>query len=133
VLFGLVLFLTIKPNPAIQEVRWMPRESSAFFDLHDGWKNAVGFGMLALAGFIGWPQGYGVRVWTRRFRRIVQAATYCAVVVLMELLQLFIPTRFCDVDDMASGSLGVLVARLAVSILDRFNGNTADERDSGVK
>jgi glycopeptide antibiotics resistance protein len=38
----------------------------------------------------------------------------------MELLQLFIPTRFCDVKDMTTGSFGVLVALIVASITERI-------------
>jgi hypothetical protein len=53
ILLVMILYLTVKPRPAIQEIQWMPKGSTVFFDLHDGWKNAVGYGALALAGFMG--------------------------------------------------------------------------------
>ena len=110
ILLGMVFYLTVKPNPAIQEIQWMPKESTVFFDLHDDWKNVVGYGALALAGFIGWPHGWGPNGWRAITKRWVQVVACCGIVVFMELLQLFIPTRFCDVKDMTAGSFGVLVA-----------------------
>jgi hypothetical protein len=115
-LFGLIFFavcyLTLKPRPQISEVEWLPENAAAFFDLYDNWKNVTGFGVLALAGFLGWPQGWGRKTWSVGRRKALQIIGLCGIVVLMELLQLFIPTRFCDIKDMVAGAFGVLLAAL---------------------
>jgi glycopeptide antibiotics resistance protein len=120
ILLGLILYLTVKPNPSIKEIQWMPKESTVFFDLHDGWKNALGYGALALAGFIGWPKGWGRHEWKPGSRKRAQLIALCGVVVFMELLQLFIPTRFCDIKDMTVGSFGVLVTWCVATITERI-------------
>lgn len=88
----------------------MPAQSTVFFDLHDDWKNTVGFGVLSLAAFLGWPQGWGPSHWQAYARRLLQAGLCSGIVVFMELLQLIIPTRFCDIKDMIAGAFGVMLA-----------------------
>ena len=109
-LMAAVLYLTLKPNPQIAEVALMPRPMSQLFDLHDDWKNIVGFGTLALAGFLGWPLGWGPYSWSSRSRRRLLGIALFSVVWWMEFCQLFIPTRFTDIKDIFAGSLGVMLA-----------------------
>lgn len=121
-LLAMVFYLTVKPNPGIQEVPWMPKQPAVYFDMHDGWKNIVGYGVLALAGFMGWRQGWGPRHWSGWLRRGVQTLSFCGIVLGMELLQLLIPTRFCDIKDVTAGSFGVAVAWLMAAIAERCLG-----------
>ena len=109
-LLAAVLYLTLKPNPQIAEVAVMPRTMAEFFDLHDDWKNVAGFGALALAGFLGWPDGWGPSSWSRRRRRWLLFMGLFSAVWWMEFFQLFIPTRFADPKDLVAGGLGTLLA-----------------------
>jgi hypothetical protein len=116
-----VLYLTLKPNPQIAEVAVMPQTMADFFDLHDDWKNVVGFGALALAGFLGWPGGWGPVSWTERARRRLLFVALFSAVGWMEFFQLFIPTRFADPKDLVAGGLGTLLAWLASWAVRRWD------------
>lgn len=111
ILFCVICYLTLKPRPQIAEVAFIPAPAAAFFDLYDNWKNLVGFGTLAFAGLLGWPSGWGSGRWNKGVRRGVQLGCLVGIVFLMEFLQLFIPSRFCDGKDMFWGTAGVLLAR----------------------
>lgn len=119
VLLAAVLYLTLKPNPQIAEVAVMPRTVAEFFDLHDDWKNVAGFAALALAGFLGWPEGWGPTTWSRRPRRRLLFVALFSAVWWMEFFQLFIPTRFADPKDLVAGGLGTLLAWIASEAVRR--------------
>jgi glycopeptide antibiotics resistance protein len=99
---------------------WIPKNASVFFDLHDDWKNAAGFGALALLMYLGWPLDRHGEQSTLRVTRAFQIAFCCLTVVFMELLQLLIPSRHCDWKDMIWGSLGVCLALIPALVLRRF-------------
>src|SRR5688500_18313749 len=85
----LLCYLSFKPNPAIQEERWMPGEMTAWFDMHDQWKNFMGFGALGFAAYMAWPRGFkgsGLALW----------GMMVMVIVAMELIQIPIPRRWFD-------------------------------------
>jgi hypothetical protein len=109
ILLGLILYLTLKRNPAIQEVRWMPGNYSEFFDLHDNWKNFTGFGVLAMTVYLGWPPNPAPR-WQRLTWEAGLTGLCCGIVFSMEFLQLYIPTRHCDWKDMVWGAAGAILA-----------------------
>jgi hypothetical protein len=101
-------YLSFKPNPEIQGTIAMPTNLGAWFDLHDDWKNLVGFGAMGFAGFMAWPTGLGLgmrlRLWQRKVLLVV---ALCLVILFMELVQIPIPRRWFDVKDLVAGSLGV--------------------------
>lgn len=114
VLLVTVFYLTLKPRPQISEVTFMPGGLAEFFDLYDNWKNVAGFGALAFAGFLGWQNEWG------RKGSWLQLCGLIGIVFLMEILQVFIPTRYCDEKDMFWGTVGVILARGLVCALLRF-------------
>jgi hypothetical protein len=108
VILGTLAYLSFKPNPAIQGTIVMPASLGAWFDLHDDWKNLVGFGAMGFAGFMAWPQGIGslteLVLWQRR---VLLGLAMCLVILSMELVQIPIPRRWFDVKDLIAGSLGI--------------------------
>jgi hypothetical protein len=125
VLLLTVCYLTLKPRPQISEVSFIPGGMAEFFDLYDDWKNVAGFGALAFAGFLGWQDGWGRKREPTKKSGWLQLCSLIGIVFLMEILQVFIPTRYCDVKDMFWGTVGVLLARGLVCVLLRF-------KDSGT-
>jgi hypothetical protein len=110
VLLLTVCYLTLKPRPQISEVSFIPGGMAEFFDLYDDWKNVAGWGRKREpTKKSGW----------------LQLCSLIGIVFLMEILQVFIPTRYCDVKDMFWGTVGVLLARGLVCVLLRF-------KDSGT-
>lgn len=102
-----LLYLSFKPNPAIQDVDWMPKSAAEFFDLYDQWKNFVGFLAMGFTGFLAWPYGVGPASISLTCRRAHLALLLCGLIVVIELVQIPIPTRWCDEKDILAGSLGV--------------------------
>ena len=113
--FGALLlalaYLSFKPNPEIQGTIAMPASLGAWFDLHDDWKNLVGFGTMGFAGFMAWPNGLALglelRLWQRR---VLLGLAMCLVILFMELVQIPIPRRWFDVKDLIAGSLGIALS-----------------------
>ena len=106
-LLSVLLYLSFKPNPAIQDVEWMPGSLAAWFDLYDQWKNFLGFAAMGFAGFMAWPDGLGGDSLSARGRRIRLALLLCGIIVMIELIQIPIPSRWCDPKDIIAGSAGV--------------------------
>lgn len=105
----LTLYLELRARPSLSDLRWMPRELVRFFDRHDFLKNAVAFGGFAATvhfAFAGWASEPGHRLARR-------AALLGALVVALELGQLFLPLRCCDWRDVAAGWLGIGLASVA--------------------
>lgn len=114
-------YLSFKPNPAIQGTIAMPTSLGAWFDLHDDWKNLVGFGAMGFAGFMAWPQG--IRSLTKLVlwqRRVLLGLAMCLVILFMELVQIPIPLRWFDVKDLIAGSLGIGLSWPLAAWFQRF-------------
>ena len=107
----------------------MPRSAAELFDLHDQWKNFVGFFAMGFTGFLAWPQGVGLASLSLTRRRVHLALLLCGVIVVIEVIQIPIPTRWCDEKDILAGSLGVWVSwPLAVGFrrgLERWSGKSS--------
>jgi hypothetical protein len=101
-LFLFVCYLSLKPSPASVSVPWFPGPMARWFDRHDHWRNLIGFGAFAFAGFKA----------IARHDALV-AITCCLLVVLLELGQLWLPRRTCDWSDIACSSAGIAFAWLA--------------------
>ncbi len=124
-------YLSFKPNPAIQGTIAMPASLGAWFDLHDDWKNLVGFGAMGFAGFMAWPEGLGsqdkVDLWQRR---LLLGGVLCQVILVMELIQIPIPRRWFDVKDLIAGSLGIGLSWPLAFWFQRFAVNLQLSRQS---
>lgn len=112
-LLVVLCYLSFKPNPAIQEERWMPETVTAWFDMHDQWKNFIGFWCMGFAGFMTWPRGVKGSKWALW-------ALMTLVIVVMELIQIPIPRRWFDFKDIAAGGLGILAAWPCVEFVRRL-------------
>lgn len=98
----LVAYLQFRPDPSLPPVPKPLGGVRDYFDIHDFSKNMFGFAVLALTMHLAFDGG-GV---DRPGRRTVVLA---AVIVLLELAQLALPTRTCDWRDVAAGWLGIVV------------------------
>lgn len=108
VLLVILAYLSFKPSPAIQGTPGIPSSLAEWFDLYDQWKNLLGFAAMGFAGFMGWPEGLGKG--TLRVRSVRLALLLCGIIVTFELIQIPIPSRWCDPKDMIAGSAGVWLA-----------------------
>src|SRR5262245_22169208 len=104
-LFLLVCDLSLKPSPASVNVSWFPGPMARWFDRHDHWRNFIGFGTLAFAGFKSVAR-----------REVLVAIICCLLVVLLELGQLWLPLRTCDWTDIACGWAGIGFAWLTFRV-----------------
>jgi glycosyltransferase involved in cell wall biosynthesis len=106
-LFGVVVYLSWKPEPSIYQVSWMPRALAGWFDAHDFLKNAIGYGVFGLIGFVAWcqpgPQMRSVR------SSLILLACFCAFALILELGQLALPYRVCDWRDVLAAWVGIAV------------------------
>ena len=130
-LVAALAYLSFKPNPEIQGTIAMPASLGAWFDLHDDWKNLVGFGALGFAGFMAWPAGLGSQakllLWQRR---LLLGGVLCLVILIMELIQIPIPRRWFDVKDLIAGSLGIGLSWPLAAWFQRFAGRTSTGSES---
>ena len=100
---GLVTFLSLRSSPAISSVRWMPGIISHWADRHGRFCNFPAFGTLAVP-FLLIASTLRRQAWVVAFLALLIAA--------LEIAQLAIPTRVCDVRDIAWGWAGLVTAWL---------------------
>lgn len=110
ILLAMVTYLCLKPGSSVQEEFWLPSSWGLLLDIYDAWKNAFGFGMLALAAFLGWPEGWGRIDWSAKRRKMTIAGGCVLLIGLFECIQFFMPGRHCDLADILAGSIGIAVA-----------------------
>src|SRR5262245_26137008 len=119
-LFAAMIYLSWKPNPGIKQVKLMPTLLANWFDEHDGWKNFIGFGLLALALLMGWREPGEKRspnpIFASLTRELKLFAAFCCLVVLLEIGQLALPRRVCDWRDVLVGWLGGLIVWMALNV-----------------
>jgi hypothetical protein len=106
----MVAYLSLKPGSSVQQEVWLPSAWGLLLDIYDGWKNALGFGTLALAAFLAWPNGWGRVNWSARSRKLVIAACCVLLIAFFESVQFFMPGRHCDAADIMAGSIGIALA-----------------------
>jgi len=106
-----VTFLSLRSSPAISTVRWIPRFIANWADRHGRVDNLPANGMMGVPFFL----------MASTFRRqLWSVAILSLFIVSLELAQLAIPTRHCDIGDMVWGSLGLAVAWAACEAIKRF-------------
>lgn len=93
------LYAGLKSTPEMRTFPAMPRAWGDWLDVHDFFKNAFGFAVLAIAAHLAFP---------RRVAR--NAFALAALVAAIEIAQLFMSGRNSDPDDIAAGWLGVACA-----------------------
>lgn len=109
-LLCLVTYLSVKPGSSVQEEIWLPSAWGLWFDIHDHWKNALGFGALAASAYLGWPSGWGSGQWPMWVRLATIAFLLTLLIAAFEVIQLALPRRFADPRDVIAGGLGVVCA-----------------------
>lgn len=112
----IVAFLALRPEPEIKRLTFFPRELALFFDRHDFLKNVIGFAILRLAlaaALAPWTARLGGGTWRCNLRLSAAAG---ALVVGLELVQLTLPKRTFDWNDIAAGLLGVAAVSLALGL-----------------
>lgn len=107
-LVGIFGFLGLRQSPQLREVAWMPEWIGQWVDSHGVMRNAVGFFGLGLAVFFLFgPSG-----------RI--AAALCVFGTVLEVAQIWIPSREFDWRDIVTSVAGVLVAWACARALPRL-------------
>jgi hypothetical protein len=99
-LLAAVLYLGLRPSPGIVGTKLFPRWFATWFDHHDVLKNIIGFLALGLAGFLGWPRSRPL------------AIALAALVVMLEVIQIWMPHRFASLRDVLAGWAGLALAWL---------------------
>jgi len=126
---ALILFLALRASPSVAKMNVLPKAWGKAVDAHDFARNVAGF--------------LGLRLWLEICLRPLAAAwsdrllarTTLAVAVLvagLELVQLFLPKRVADVQDVIAGWLGLALAVVVVWILKKAAGAFRSWR-AGVK
>lgn len=105
---GLAAFLSLRSSPAISTVRWIPQWLSHWADAHGRFDNFPAYGLVSLPFYL-ISSHFGTQL-----SIFLALATF---VVLLECVQILIPSRHCDGYDMVWGILGVLAAWMAVGLL----------------
>jgi hypothetical protein len=100
---GLLLgiYLSVRPSPALATVWWLPHFISRWADHHGILRNFPAYAMLAVP-FLMVATGVRQRAYAVAFLAIFAA--------LMEIIQLWIPTRFADMRDIVWSWAGLLAA-----------------------
>jgi glycopeptide antibiotics resistance protein len=108
---GAVSFLSLRSSSAISTVWWIPKFIANWADRHGRFDNFPAYGLMGVPFFL---------VASTFRRQIGSLILLCLFVVLLELAQLAIPTRHCDIGDMFWGSLGLLAAFFACEAFKRL-------------
>ena len=95
----LAIYLSVRPYPAVTTVRWLPRFIAVWADHHGRFCNFPAYAMLAVPFLM---------VTTNTLRRACVVALLVVFVALLELVQLWIPTRVADLRDIFWGGAGIL-------------------------
>jgi len=95
----LAIYLSVRPSAAMTTVRWLPRFIAVWADHHGRFCNFPAYAMLAVPFLM---------VTTNTLRRACVVALLVVFVALLELVQLWIPTRVADLRDIFWGGAGIL-------------------------
>jgi hypothetical protein len=112
VLLVLVLYLGLRPTPAIVTAKLFPRSLAVWFDHHDVFKNILGFGVFSFSALMAWPRSR----WP--------LLSIAILIVLLEVVQLWLPHRVASLRDIIAGGCGLALAWLAVCLAQSRNGDT---------
>ncbi len=102
-LFGLVaaIYLTLRTSSNLETIRWLPRwlePVANWADFHGYLRNVPAYALLGVPI---------VFLFARRKRRIQAFLVLAVFAAVLELLQLFIPTRFFSVGDILLSWVGL--------------------------
>jgi len=101
-----IAYLALKPSPDARTIPFLPGRWARWLDYHDKFNNVTAF--LVLAAVVHWTlSGWKRESASVLFRRVLWME---AMVISLELAQLWLPRRSCDWHDMLSGLIGIGVA-----------------------
>ncbi len=98
---GVVTFLSLRSSPAISTVWWMPAVIAHWADSNGRFDNFPAYGLMGVPFFL-IASTFRRQAWT--------IAILSLLIVSLELTQLALPMRHCDIWDMFWGCLGLLAA-----------------------
>ena len=108
-----ILYLSLRPSPAISTVPFFPHPLAVWFDQNNFIANVLGFGALAGVGLLAFAAQStsepGASLQAKSRSAFVVAAV-CGLVVFLEIIQFYLPKRFCDWRDTVAGCTGALAA-----------------------
>jgi hypothetical protein len=119
---GLAIFLSVRSSPAMMTVAWLPKWVGHWLDQYGRFRNFPAFAMLAIPFLIITP-------------KFLQRA--CIIVLLamlvdsLELVQLFIPTRYAEGWDIFWGWAGLLAAWGIFEAVIKFTPETSAQNAAG--
>jgi Acetyltransferase (GNAT) domain/VanZ like family len=117
VVLAAAVYLSWKPSPGIREVIWIPPRLGTWFDENDGWKNVIGFGLVAVFLLAGWGDEPRLRGSTQsRSNQLTLLLSFFCLVVFLELGQVILPMRTCDWKDVLAGWFGGAIAWALVTV-----------------
>ena len=137
---AVVLFFTLRPSLHGERVHGMPRGLASWVNGPDSSSNVLTFVVLGSLGFwSGWrprrpvaEPNVGVSP-ARMNRRWLRMIGFLGLVASLELAQVWIPGRVCDLQDIAAGWAGILIAWLVWDVLARWlEANAARARQRGA-
>lgn len=98
---ALAIYLSVRPSPALTTVWWLPHFISRWADHHGVLRNFPAYALLAIPFLMMTP---GV------LQRACVVASLAVFAALMEIIQIYIPTRFADERDILWSWIGLLAA-----------------------
>lgn len=119
---GLAIFLSVRSSPAMMTVAWLPKWVGHWLDQYGRFRNFPAFGMLAIPFLIITPQF---------LQRACIIALLALLVDSLELVQLFIPTRYADMGDIFWGWAGLLAAWGIFEAVIKFTPETSAQNAAG--
>jgi hypothetical protein len=110
------ILLSWKASPSISGVAWIPQAVGEWFDRHDALKNFFAFGMLAFVGLMAFGAREEISLAPSRYfwpvpgrdRKLL--VLFGLIALTLELGQLTLPDRTCDLADILVGWSGTLLA-----------------------
>ena len=102
------IYLCLRPDPELKHITWLPKSLTYWADANGVVDNIPAFAVLAL------PFMYLCNGRRARRKAIAWLAVFAAV---LELLQYFIPTRFCDWRDIVASWAGLAITWLGVEFV----------------
>jgi VanZ like family len=108
---AVVLFFALKPGPEVPRAM-ASDQIRIFLNSHDALRNQLAFGLFGIAALFA--------LMTKRFLNRGQLATISFIALLipaLEFVQVWMPERHVDIDDVLNGWLGLGVACLLYAIV----------------
>jgi len=108
-----IVYLSLRPSPAISTVPFFPHPLAAWFDRHNFMANFLGFGVLAGVGLLAFAAQSTTELGANppaKIRSAFVVAAVCGLVQFLEIIQFYLPKRFCDWRDTVAGCTGALAA-----------------------